>query len=596
MSAENIGTASGLQRVRRTILFADLVESCRLSEADEEGTAARWRGLRLAIETRLLPAHEGRLIRTEGDGLLFVFEQVLPAVRCALEIQRACRLTGASAASGEQLLLRMSLHETELYADDRDIYGRGVNLAARLYNLAGPGEIIVSQRIHDLLGHDFSPGLEDLNECHLRHLSAPVRAYRLGGEGPRPVIAPGTAFMPELRPSVAVIPFVMRSATETGHDVLGEILADEIICALSRTSELQVTSRLSTTALRDRDASADQTAELLRVRYVVSGSYRTYNGTLVLSAELCDAKLHHIVWAQTLSDSVEAIVAGESGLTAQMVSHISLAIVAHELERARSQALPTLESSTLLLSAIALMHRGVLEEFKRAGEMLEALAQRAGRQAAPHAWLAKWHVLRFNRGWTDDRLGEAQRALESARRALDADSQSSMALAVEGFVQTNLLKRLDLGEQCYALALSANPSDSLAWLLKGTLHAFRGEGRQAVEATERALALSPLDPMLNFYESLCATAALAATEYERAIELARHSLRACRTNTSTLRALAIAQCQLGQMSEARATVTKVLAIEPGLTVRGFLERSPSAPFATGKLWAEALGRAGLPAQ
>jgi tetratricopeptide (TPR) repeat protein len=242
------------------------------------------------------------------------------------------------------------------------------------------------------------------------------------------------------------------------------------------------------------------------------------------------------------------------------------------------------------------MHRGVRDEFERAGQMLEVLAERGRRQAVPNAWLAKWHVLRFNRGWTSDRLGEAQYALDCAKRALDADSESSMALAVEGFVQTNLLKRLDEGEELYEHALQVNPNDSLAWLLKGTLHAFKGEGQQAVDSTENALALSPLDPLRNFYESLSATAALSAGQYERAIELAQRALRVGRNNTSTLRALAIAQSELGMMDAARATVRKVLAIEPGLTMRNYLERSPSAAYATGRIWSEALGRAGLPAQ
>jgi tetratricopeptide (TPR) repeat protein len=257
--------------------------------------------------------------------------------------------------------------------------------------------------------------------------------------------------------------------------------------------------------------------------------------------------------------------------------------------------LPTLEISTLLMSAIVLMHRGVADDFNRARDMLEVVIERARRQALPHAWLAKWHVLRFNRGWTDDRSGEANVALECTRRALDADPECSLALTIDGFAHTNLLKQLDVAQQRYALALSVNPNDSLAWLLKGTLHAFEGEGEEAVDATERALRLSPLDPLRYFYESLGATAALSAGRYERAVELAQRSLRVNRTNTSTLRALAIAQSLLGNVEAARLTVGEVLAIEPTLTVQRYLERSPSGAYKTGKIWSEALRQAGLPA-
>jgi len=591
---ETVATASDLQRVTRTILFADLVESCRLAEVDEEGTAARWRGLRMAIETRIVPGHRGRLIRTEGDGLMIVFEDPLAAAHCALDIQRMCRIGGSAQSGAEPLMLRESLHETDLLADQRDVYGRGVNLAARLYNLAGPGEIVISEPIHARLRGSYDEQMEDLGECHLRHLAKPVRAYRLGGPGPRPVIAPGAgANSQTLRPSIAVIPFAAR-VVEPGHEALGEILADELIGALSHSDRLQVISRLSTSVLRERSLSARETSALLDTRYVLSGAYRTSRDRLVLSVELADAKEDRVVWATTLNDSIGSIVAGESNVSAQLRQGVGTAIVSHELERARSQSLPTLESSTLLLNAIALMHRGVYEEFQRAGQMLEVLAERARRQSTPYAWLAKWHVLSFNRGWTTDRLGKAQAALDCAKAALDNDSQSSIALAVEGFVQTNLLKQLDIGEERYSRALEVNPNDSLAWLLKGTLHAFKGEGTEAVAATGYALSLSPLDPMRNFYESLAATAALSAKEWKGAIALAQRSLKGGPNNTSTLRALAIAQSELGMIDAARATVARVLAIEPGLTVKSYLERSPCAGYETGRIWSAGLARAGLP--
>jgi tetratricopeptide (TPR) repeat protein len=163
-----------------------------------------------------------------------------------------------------------------------------------------------------------------------------------------------------------------------------------------------------------------------------------------------------------------------------------------------------------------------------------------------------------------------------------------------GFVHTNLLKRLDVAEELYARALQINPNEALAWLLKGTLHAFKGEGALAVEHTERSLKLSPLDPHRYFFDSLAATAALSAGHYNRAIELATRSLRANRTHTSTFRALAISQWQLGLENEARATVHELLRLDPGLTVTQYRERNPSGGYETGKIWSNALLGAGVP--
>jgi tetratricopeptide (TPR) repeat protein len=216
------------------------------------------------------------------------------------------------------------------------------------------------------------------------------------------------------------------------------------------------------------------------------------------------------------------------------------------------------------------------------------------RQAIPWAWLAKWHVLRVQQGWFNDPSVDSQFALDFCRRALNADPQCTLALVVSGLVHTNLLRQLDVAQENYDLALRINPNDGMAWLLRGTLHAFKGEGSVAVHDTQRALKLSPLDPHRYFYDSLAATAALSAGHYKRAIELANHSLRANRTHTSTFRALAIAQWQSGLQADARKTVAELLRLEPGLTVTRYRERHPTAGYETGKIWSTALLEAGVP--
>jgi tetratricopeptide (TPR) repeat protein len=269
--------------------------------------------------------------------------------------------------------------------------------------------------------------------------------------------------------------------------------------------------------------------------------------------------------------------------------------MSRELQRAQGQALPTLESYTLLIGAIALLHRLSPRDFEQARVLLETLVERAPRQAIPHAWFAKWHVLRVQQGWSSDPQIEAQLALQCTKRALDADPQCSLALAVDGFVHTNLLKRFDVARDRYDQALLSNPNDPLAWSLKGTLYAFTGEGASAVNCTRRALRLSPLDPHRYFYDALAATAYLSAHQFDRALEAAKRSLRANRTHTSTLRALLVAQWQLGKAEEARETVRELLRLDPKLTVSSWLERSPSAAYAIGQEWAGVFRAAGLPA-
>jgi tetratricopeptide (TPR) repeat protein len=216
------------------------------------------------------------------------------------------------------------------------------------------------------------------------------------------------------------------------------------------------------------------------------------------------------------------------------------------------------------------------------------------RHPLPIAWLGNWHVLRVQQGWSDDPQRDTYLASECTKRALDMDPDNSLALAVNGFVHVNLLKRFDVAEDSYERALAANPSNAFAWLLKGTLHAFKSEGEQAVEHTERALALSPLDPHRYFYDSLAATAAAAAGRYERALELAQRSLKANRKHTSTLRVMTVAQWLLGQRDEARKTVQELLRLQPTMTVGGWLKSSPAASYELGRRAAEVWRQAGVP--
>jgi tetratricopeptide (TPR) repeat protein len=243
-----------------------------------------------------------------------------------------------------------------------------------------------------------------------------------------------------------------------------------------------------------------------------------------------------------------------------------------------------------------MMHRTSFNEFDRARQMLEHLIERSRRQPVPHAWLAKWYVMKASQGWSADPAREARLALDATQRALDADSNCALALTIEGMVQSNLLKDLDAARQRHQLALETNPNESLAWLFTGIMHAFKGEGSGALAACERAIRLSPLDPLRYYYDSLASAAAIAAGQYPVAIKYAKRSLQANRMHLSSYRSLAIAQSLNGDMPDAQATVSTILKLEPGFSIRHFVGRYPgaaTAPDYTAHL-AQALRSAGLP--
>lgn len=415
-------------------------------------------------------------------------------------------------------------------------------------------------------------------------------SYHLGDELP-----PGTGALTwsGLRPIVAVIPPILHTIGEA-DDPIGEIIADEIIAGLSKCEDLQVISRLSTTQYRAKPISLEEIALNLGAAYVVSGSYRSSGSVTRVTIELVEVRSKSVLWSERMAIDVEKLFMGSDELISLTISETSRIIIGNELQRALTMEAHTLESYTLQIAAIRLMHRASRSDFERAKGLWQALTIRVHHLAIPHAQLAKWHLLGFTRGWNTNGKQVAESALECTSKALDNDSHCSLALTVDGCIRTQILRDLDAGEEMYRNALNVNPNEPLAWLFLGTLNAFKGNGTDAMAETDQAMRLSPIDPLRYFYESLAATAALSANEFDRAVELANNSISLNKTHSSTYRALAIAQVNLGKDAEARQTTEVLLKLDPTLTVRSFLARSPSADFEIGRSWAKALETAGVP--
>lgn len=584
-----------VERAARAVLMVDLVESVRLMEADEKHTVSRWLDLVHLIESQTIPNHNGRLIKVLGDGFLADFDTVKEAVTAAFEIQNIAASRNTKEMNDDKhFLLRMGIEIADIYDDKRDIYGHGVNLAARLMTLAGPGEIVVSAAARDQVVPDIDADVEDLGDCYVKHVREPIRAYRLGAVGKKPVIKTGIP-RGDLLPTIAVLPFNSYLPQQDKH-VLGNVLAEELIQAFSVSQHLNVISRLSTSAFRGHDVDLNMIATHLKAQFVLAGSYRVDGDKISVNVELSEVKTRKVLWSNKFTDLLESIFNDDQALVIRITGAVAKAIIAKQLKRSRCRPLPTLETYSLLMSAITLMHRLSPKNFEQARKILDIIIERVPREASLYAWIANWHVLKVQQGWTENFQRESQLAQDFSKRALDINPDSSLALAIDGFVHTNLLKQLDTAEKRYEKATENNPNNTLAWLLKGTLHAFRGEGSKAVANTERAIVLSPLDPHRYFHDSLMATACNANNEFGKGLEIAMRSLKANRYHSSTLRTIVVSQWNLGLHDEARETMKGLRELEPSLTVKTWLELSPASQFEVGKNWSQALMGAGLPEQ
>lgn len=585
------GGASVLARAARAVLFVDMVESVRLIEANEEATIRRWLDFLERLEARTLPRFSGRIVKKLGDGLLAAFEDVADAVAAAFEIQRLNDALNERAGAQGQIALRMGLNTGEVVVGPDDLYGRHVNIAARLMTLAEPGEIVTTRTVRDLLVNQLDADFEDLGDCYLRHLAAPVRAFRVHPPGRHPAVRPLLGEV-KLLPTLAVVPFLPR-VRERDPFSLGEILAEDMIVSLARSPDLNVISRLSSSVFRLRKAPLTEIGEALQADFLLSGTYSQRGDRLVLDVELAEVRTGEVVWANRYVDSVAGLLDDEQRLIHDIGAGVRRAVLRREVQIAKSRRLPTLESYTLLLGAIELMHRGP-SDFEMSRRLLQAVLERAPRQPLPLAWMAKWHVLRVQQGWSDDCGRDAVLAQQCTARALDADPENALVLVMDGSVHTTLLRRLDIAERRYDAALEASPNEPLGRLLRGTLYAFRGEGQAAIAETERARLLTPLDPHRYYYDTLAASACISAENHARALQLAEQSLRANRTHTSTWRVKAVAEHRLGRREAAARSVRELLALEPGFTVRTWLDRAPAAAFPVGRAFAETLRAAGVP--
>ncbi|MGL4576420.1 MAG: adenylate/guanylate cyclase domain-containing protein [Burkholderiaceae bacterium] len=592
---QELAVLTELTRMPRTVVVVDMVESVRLIERYEEPTIRRWRTF--VDEAVRLDAQPlgGRLVKSLGDGMMLEFMEPRPAVQCALAMQARLAKLNEPLSADERMDARIGIHAADVIVEQEDIYGAGVNLAARVATLAGPGEIVVTPAVRDQVVDGLDAQTEDLGECYFKHVALPVRTYRIGAAGARPVVEGRGGTSTQDLPTIAVIPFDGRAAPADLHAV-GDLIADGVISALSSSAHLHVISRLSCAAFRRRDYGLSDVRKHLDATYVLSGTYYGSSGRLTLAAELADARDGCVIWAERLNASIHDLLDAESDVLNRLAEAVNRAVLHIEVKRAQSMPMPSLESFSLLLGAISMMHRQSASGFERAKQLLDYLRDRHPRKSVPLVWLAKWHVLRVVQGWSPSPAEEGDHALEVAKRALDLQPDSSLAITMTGLVHAYLRKDFDAASAKYREALTENPNESLAWLFLGTMHAFKGEGDPAADATERALTLSPLDPLRYFYDSLAASAAISAGRYDRAIELANRSLMANLGHTSTYRALAIAQSLSGRVSEARATIQTLLTLEPGFTVRAFEERYPGRAYVPEytALLANSLRVAGLP--
>ncbi len=566
--------SGNLRQIKSTVMFADVVEYVRLAEIDELDTIRRVKNFIAHLASDVISSHGGKVLEVRGDGVLMCFDEPASAVACAFAIHRAAVDEGAAAPSQQWLQMRAGVHSAQVWTDQHTVYGIAVNLASRIAGLAGPGETVVTESVRDQIVVGLDADVHHLGECFLKHVASPVNAYRLCAPQPHAVlsVASRTLSAERLgRAKVGVIPFNPNAG---GADPLamGDLIAQSVIHAMSRTPMLDVVAWLTSKGFRGRKLSVKQIGAALDADWLVCGTFRMDGARLLVQGELIRVSSGAVELSERAVDRSEDMLQPQSAIAAQFAASFSRHITSIEARRVVLHRLPTLHSHSLLIGAIGLMHRCSPLEFSRSHEALEHLIERHPRMHAVRPWLAKWYVMRNTRGLSDDPKGDAKRAIDHTSRALDSVPDDTFSLAVQGFVEFHIRRDVGLASRLLTKACEANPNDALAATFNAAVLAAAGDTQGACAQAERAHALSPYDPLRAYMLLITASCALSAADFPRAATLARASIQESATHAAAWRTLIVALVSCDRIEEARQACAQLMSLEPTLTLRRYQAR------------------------
>jgi TolB-like protein/Tfp pilus assembly protein PilF len=587
-----LSTADRVERRLTAILAADVAGYSRLMGADEEGTLAQLKAHRRALVDPKITEHRGRIVKTTGDGMLVEFASVVDALRCAVEVQRGMIERNAEVPQDKRIEFRMGIHQGDIIIDGGDIFGDGVNVAARLEALAEPGGICVSARVQEDVRGRLDIGFEDLGEQTLKNIAWPVRVYRVqptvAAASPRPALP-----LPD-KPSIAVLPFQNMSG-DPEQEYFADGIVEEIITALSRIRWLFVIARNSSFTYKGRPVDVKQVGRELGVRYVLEGSVRKAGSRVRIAGQLVDASTGAHIWAERFEGTIEDVFDLQDQVTASVVGAITPKLEQVEIERTRRKPTESLDAYDYYLRGTAIVNQMTREANREALRLFSKAIELDPDFALAYARAAHCYVFRKINGWIVDREQEVAEASRLSKRALELGKDDALALSFAGFALAVVAGDLDSGIAFTDRALVLGPNLAGAWYYSGAIRLFRGEPDTAIERVARAMRLSPLDVRMYAWQSVTGAAHFLAGRYDEATLWAMKSLRDQPNYLAAIRTLAASHALAGRLEEAQKAMTRLRQLHPVLRVSNLDHVLP--PFRRPEdraKFVEALRKAGLP--
>jgi TolB-like protein len=553
------------------ILAADVAGYSRLMGADEEGTLERLKALRRELLDPKIAEHHGRIVKTTGDGLLVEFASVVDAVRCAVEVQQAMPERNAGVAADDRIEWRIGINLGDVIVEGDDLYGDGVNIAARIEALADAGGVFVSNTVHDQVRDRLPFVFEDLGEQQVKNIARPLRVYRVRDGTAAKNLSPPVLSLPD-KPSIAVLPFANMSG-DPEQEYFADGMVEEITTALSRIRWLFVIARNSSFTYKGKAVDVKQVARDLGVRYVLEGSVRKAGQRVRITGQLIDALTGTHLWADRFDGSLEDVFDLQDKVAISVAGVIDPTLQAAELRR--SSARPTSD-----LTAYDFYLRALPHQFSFASDrntlVLDLLGRAIDRDPHYGPALALAAFLRAQldvNGWTDDRETNRRTAIDLARRALRAAPDDPEVLAPSAFVLAWYGEDIDVAIGLVDRCLDLNPSFARGWYWSAVLRLFAGQPSIAIEHFEASLRLSPRD-RFGAPSTGIGIALFFNRRFDQAAAKLLASLEQVPSLALTYQFLASCYAHMGRLDEARAIVSRLRSLTPIIVPSGTQFRTP----------------------
>jgi TolB-like protein/tetratricopeptide (TPR) repeat protein len=583
------------ERVERrltAVLAADVAGYSRLMGADEEGTLAQLKAHRHVLVDPKITEHRGRIVKTTGDGMLVEFASVVDALRCAVEVQRGMIERNAEVPPEKRIEFRVGIHQGDIIIDSGDIFGDGVNVAARLQGFAEPGEICVSARVQEDAQGKLEIAFENAGEQQLKNIARPVQLYRvrLSGatEGQRPALP-----LPN-KPSIAVLPFQNMSG-DPEQEYLADGMVEDIITSLSRFRNLFVIARNSSFTYKGRSVDVRQVGRELGVRYVLEGSVRRAMNRVRITGQLIDASTGAHLWADRFEGALQDVFDLQDQVSTSVVGTIAPMIEQAEIERSRRKPTQNLEAYDYYLRGLAIIRqRNIGETYIEALNYACKAIELDPEFASAYKVALECHVYRKASTSLFEGEQETAETEQLARRAAKLGSHDASALCWAGFALAYFPHDLNAGVGLLDRALALNPNLADAWYLSGWVRSWLGDAELSLQHSAHAMRLSPLDPRIGMMRAATATAHFVAGRYDEAASWAEKALQDMPVSGPAARTAAASHALAGRLEQAQQAMAHALRIDPTLRMSNVKSRLP--PFRPDDLarHMEGLRKAGLP--